>query len=400
MAKIIVVGGSLGGLFAANLLLKKGHEVIVLEKVVGSLDGRGAGIVTHETLRQALDICGVDTDNLGVPISQRVTLDRNGQSIVDLEIPQIVTSWSRLYHLLKENFPSHRYLGGKSVKDITQTANHVTVYCEDGSSYTGDLIIASDGLRSSVRHHFAPQIQPKYAGYVAWRGVCDEHVLSHHTLTTLFETFGFGLPPGEQILGYPVAGNNNNITAGHRRYNFVWYKLADDNKLVDLLTDADGNYYDQGISPIKVNWRHVADVRDAARKNLAPQWGEILEKTGLIFLQAIYDVYSEKIAFDRVALMGDASFVARPHVGMGVTKAAEDAMSLCNAIEKFGANSRALAAYETLRLPIGQKVIERARYLGEFMTEQGQEALRNNLKGISQRVMEETAVDISHLLHH
>ena len=52
MAKILVVGGSLGGLFVGNLLHCAGHEVHILEKVLGSLDGRGAGIVTHPSLMQ------------------------------------------------------------------------------------------------------------------------------------------------------------------------------------------------------------------------------------------------------------------------------------------------------------------------------------------------------------
>jgi 2-polyprenyl-6-methoxyphenol hydroxylase-like FAD-dependent oxidoreductase len=284
MAKIIIVGGSLGGLFAANLLLKRGHEITLLEKVVGSLDGRGAGIVTHPSLMKALRLCGIKTDNnIGVPVDRRVTIDQSGNSIESVVIPQILTSWSKLYHLLKENFPKHLYLDGKSVHSIQQNSASATVYCEDGSSYTGDLIIASDGLRSSVRNIFAPSIVPEYAGYVAWRGVCDEYLLSQYTLSTLFETFGFGLPPGEQILGYPVAGLNNNISPGHRRYNFVWYRKTNEEELVNLLTDADNQYYPQGISPIKVNWRNIANVRQAARKTLAPQWAEILEKTALVF---------------------------------------------------------------------------------------------------------------------
>lgn len=399
MAKIIIVGGSLGGLFAANLLHQRGHDVTVLEKVIGSLDGRGAGIVTHPSLMKALSLCGIETDNnIGVPVDHRVTLDQTGKTIEEMQLPQILTSWSKLYHLLKENLPTHLYLDGKGVQQIEQRDQSVQVLCEDGSSYTADILIASDGLRSSVRKIYAPTINPTYAGYIAWRGVCDEHLLSQLTINSLFSTFGFGLPPGEQILGYPVAGANNNIQPGHRRYNFVWYREANEEQLKDLLTDADGKYYAQGISPIKVNWRHIANVRQAARDTLAPQWAELLEKTALVFFQPIYDVNSDQLAFERVALMGDAGFVARPHVGMGVSKAAEDAMSLCDEIDRLGATPAAIKAYEASRLGPGQKVIERARYLGGYMTEQGQEELKNDLRGIAKRVMAETAVDISDLL--
>ena len=400
MAKILVVGGSLGGLFVGNLLHCAGHEVHILEKVLGSLDGRGAGIVTHPSLMQALSLVGITLDdNIGVPVQGRVTLDAKGDTIAQMHLPQVLTSWSRLYHLLKEKFPASRYHGGKALHRLEQDATHVTAYCEDGTQFTGDLLIASDGLRSAVRAILCPKAMPEYAGYVAWRGVCDEHLLSQHTLNTLFEYFSFGLPEGEQILGYPVAGLNNNITPGNRRYNFVWYHQAPaDNALRDLLTDADGNYFPQGIAPVKVSYKHIAHIRERARKTLAPQWAEVLEKTGMVFFQPIYDVYSEKIAFEKIALMGDASFVARPHVGMGVSKAAEDAMSLCNHIEQLGASPEAILAYQDDRLRIGQRVIARAQYLGQYMSAQGQEELKKDLQGIAKRVMAETAVDITTLL--
>jgi hypothetical protein len=216
---------------------------------------------------------------------------------------------------------------------------------------------------------------------------------------TLFNHFGFGLPEGEQMLGYPVAGNNNNLQVGQRRYNFVWYRQAPENTILkELLTDADGMFHPHGISPVQVSWRHIAAVRAAAKKNLAPQFAEVLEKTGMVFFQPIYDVFSEKVAFDRVALMGDASFVARPHVGMGVSKAAEDALSILSNISQYGATIKAFEQYQQDRLIPGQRVIARARYLGKYMTAQGQEELKNNHIGIAQRVMRETAIDISDLI--
>lgn len=402
MAKILVIGGSLGGLFAANILLRQGHDVTLLEKTMGSLDGRGAGIVTHDALADALRAAGIFVDDsLGVSVSKRVTLGADGSSLGEIPLTQILTSWSRLYHLLKENFPNERYLQGKNVKTIRQSENSVSVNCEDGSEYHAELLIASDGIRSVVRAHVAPEIQPEYAGYIAWRGVCDESHLSNYTLKTLFNYFGFCLPNGEQMLGYPVAGRGNNTTPGNRRYNFVWYRPAsEDNELIKLLTDADGNYYPTGIPPLKVSWEHISEMRAAARKILAPQYAEILEKTGSPFLQAIYDVRSEQIVFGRIALMGDAAFVGRPHVGMGVTKAGDEAIAIARHIAALGATPAALKAYSDERLQLGQQVVARAQYLGRYMQAQGSKGVRdsNNLRRNADTVMAETAIDISSLL--
>ncbi|MBU3619434.1 FAD binding domain-containing protein [Polynucleobacter sp. JS-Fieb-80-E5] len=402
MAKILVVGGSLGGLFVANILLRQGHDVTLLEKTVGSLDGRGAGIVTHDALAEALRVAGVTVDEtLGVPVTKRVTLGADGQSLGEMELPQVLTSWSRLYHMLKESFPSERYLQGKTVKSVTQDANAVQVLCEDGSQYDAELLIASDGIRSAVRAQVAPQIQPEYAGYIAWRGVCDEACLSRNTLDTLFNRFGFCLPNGEQMLGYPVAGSGNDTRPGKRRYNFVWYRPASEHEeLISLLTDDDGHYYPTGIPPLKVSWRHIAHMRKVAQEILAPQYAEILEKTAAPFLQAIYDVRSEQIVFGRIALMGDAAFVGRPHVGMGVTKAGDEAIVIAKHIAAHGATPAALSAYSEERLKLGQQVVARAQYLGRYMQAQGSKGNRDNekLKRNADTVMAETAIDISDLL--
>jgi 2-polyprenyl-6-methoxyphenol hydroxylase-like FAD-dependent oxidoreductase len=402
MAKILVIGGSLGGLFIANMLLRQGHNITLLEKASGSLDGRGAGIVTHDSLTQALRAAGVTVDEtLGVAVTKRVTLGADGQSLGEIVLPQVLTSWSRLYHMLKESFPSERYLQGKTVKTVSQNKDVVQVLCEDGSQFDAELLIASDGIRSAIRKQVAPHIQPEYAGYIAWRGVCDEACLSNYTLDTLFNRFGFCLPSGEQMLGYPVAGSGNDTRPGKRRYNFVWYRPAsEDQELVSLLTDDDGHYYPLGIPPLKVSWKHIAHMRKVAQEILAPQYAEILEKTAAPFLQAIYDVRSEEIVFGRIALMGDAAFVGRPHVGMGVTKAGDEAMAIAKHIATLGATPEALAAYRDERLKLGQQVVARAQYLGRYMQAQGSKGNRDNekLKRNADTVMAETAIDISDLL--
>ena len=207
MARILVIGGSLGGLMAAQLLLRAGHDVQVLERSQRSLQGRGAGIVTHESLHNTLRACAVPVDaTLGVAVASRVVLGRDGEPLCRWDHPQILTSWGRPYTLLRLALPEGRYRLGAAVQSVTQDESGVTAHLAGGERLQADLLVAADGIRSTVRSQLLPAVQPRYAGYVAWRGVCDESALSRHTLQTLFPHFAFGLPAGEQMIGYPVAG--------------------------------------------------------------------------------------------------------------------------------------------------------------------------------------------------
>jgi 2-polyprenyl-6-methoxyphenol hydroxylase-like FAD-dependent oxidoreductase len=92
----------------------------------------------------------------------------------------------------------------------------------------------------------------------------------------------------------------------------------------------------------------------------------MLALCALPFLQPIYDLEVPHMAFGRVAVLGDAAFVARPHVGAGVAKAAEDALALADALEAGDVES-SLKQFEAARLSVGNKIIERARRLGAYV---------------------------------
>lgn len=400
MARILIAGGSLGGLMVANLLWREGHEVTVLEKAIGAMDGRGAGIVTHGALIAGLHSCGLPLDTVfGVSVQGRVTLDSAGHALATLAMPQVLTSWSYLYQLLHGLLPAACYHQGVHVHSVTQTEDSVHVKTTAGG-FSADLLVAADGIRSALRTQLWPSVQPVYAGYVAWRGVCDEAVLSQYTIDSVFNQFGFCLPAGEQLIGYPVAGFGNQRGVGQRGYNFVWYRPAPEGEpLAALLTDADGIHYPQGIAPHKVSWRQIAQMRCDAHQLLAPQFAEMIEKTAQPFLQPIYDLASTTLVNKRVVLMGDAAFVARPHVGMGVTKAMQDALALTAALRLHSVTSLALSDYEKDRLSAGHNVVARGRRLGAYMQASGQSGSAVQTRD-ADAVMRETAVDLdNHFVH-
>src|SRR5260370_40394610 len=132
-----------------------------------------------------------------------------------------------------------------------------------------------------------------------------------------------GLRRGERILAYPVGGRNPARRPGSRRYNLVWYRPADETtELPDLLTDASGNLHDVSIPPPLIRAEVIGAMRTAAAKLVPPQFQEIVRLAAQPFLQPIYDLEAPHIAFGRVAILGDAAFVARPHAAARVVKAA------------------------------------------------------------------------------
>ncbi len=370
--RAIVIGGSLCGLLTANLLRRDGWKVDIYERVADELAGRGAGIVTHPELLEALTRCGIAVDDsIGVAVSGRVTLGADGAVVGMLAMPQIMTSWARLYALLKALVPAGSYHSGHGLERVEQSGGGVTAIFANGKRAEADLLIGTDGIRSTVRAQYLPAVVPQYAGYIAWRGLVEERDISPRTHADLLERLAFCLPTGEQMLGYPVAGAANTTVRGQRRYNWVWYRpAAEDTALADLLTDAAGRRHDISIPPPLTR----ADVIEAMRRDsdrlLAPQFREIVRLTQQPFFQPIYDVESPQLVFGRVAIAGDAAFVARPHCGMGVTKAGGDAVALADALRDNDDVDAALRQYQQLRMRFGTAVLERARHLGAYMQAQ------------------------------
>ena len=391
--RALVVGGSLGGLFAANLLLRRGWDVHVFEHSGEDLVGRGAGIITHPELFVCLARIGIVVDaSFGVDIPERVAFDRAGAVVGTLTLPQCLTTWGRMYELLMSAFPAERYHRQHTFEHADERSGRVAVRFTSGATAAGDLLIGADGIRSSVRAQLAPESRPQYAGYVAWRGLADEQLLSKRAHRDLFPRFAFSLAEREHMLGYPVAGFTRSTRAGERCYNFVWYRPVDESReLPALCTDTNGRRHDMSVPPPLLRPNVIDDARRAADDLLAPQFSEVVRRAPQPFFQAIFDLESPRMAFGRIALLGDAAFVARPHCGMGVTKAAGDAMRLVDTLDEAdGDVAAALARYDETRRPFGTAVVGHGRELGAYLQgSDSDEARRHHTPGA---VMREIAV--------
>jgi 2-polyprenyl-6-methoxyphenol hydroxylase-like FAD-dependent oxidoreductase len=391
--RAIIIGGSMSGLLAGLMLLRRGWEVDLFERVESELSGRGAGIVAQPELIATLRRLRIEATDLGVEITKRKILDADGGLVCELHCPQVLTSWERVYRLLRDAFPAEHYHRGKALTRFEQTAQSVIAYFGTESREC-ELLVGADGLRSSVRQQCLPELAPLYAGYVAWRALVAEQAFPPAVHRELFETMSFCLPSGEQFLGYPIAGPDNDLRRGHRRYNIVWYRPANEqSELPLLLTDTRGVTHEISIPPPLIRREPIAEMHSAAERLLAPQCREIVRLVDEPILQPIYDLETPRMAFGRVAIIGDAAFVARPHVGAGVSKAADDAAALADALENVDIVS-ALEQFEAVRLPVGRRIIERARHLGAYLqaTQTAEERTRSQRHSIPEAVLAETAL--------
>ncbi|HTV35616.1 MAG TPA: FAD-dependent monooxygenase [Xanthobacteraceae bacterium] len=369
--RALVIGGSLGGLIAAHLLRSTGWDAAVFERNDEELASRGVGLGTHPQLIGILKRAGIDFDeSMGVTPTRAVCLDSDGKIAIERPTARTLSGWSRLYRALLDALPARDYRLGKRLVRVTQDADGVTAFFADGSSERGDLLVGADGIRSAVRGQFLPDVQPRYAGYVAWRASIDEADVPADLWREMADLYAFCLPEGEQLISYVVPGRDNDTAVGRRAYNIVWYRPVGRETLADMCTDAQGRHHAAGIPPPLIRPQVIAHIKAEARAHIAPQVAEIFARTAPFF-QPIYDLASPQIVFGRVALAGDAAFVARPHAGAGTTKAALDAACLADSIHEAGGDLEAgLARYQRMQLPFGSALVELNRAEGAYLSAQ------------------------------
>jgi 2-polyprenyl-6-methoxyphenol hydroxylase-like FAD-dependent oxidoreductase len=208
--RAVIIGGSMGGLFAAAFLQRIGWEAHVYERTADDLATRGAGLGTHDALLEGLRALGIDTgERLGVRVKDRICLGRDGKVVARQTLPQVMTHWARIYEALRPLVDGAHFHAGLNFTGCRQAGAEVVARFDDGTEAAGDLLIAADGLRSTLRPQLLPEVQPRYAGYVGWRGTVSG--------IDLARDYYFGLPGCEMMLTYPVPTGE---------WNYVWYRPA------------------------------------------------------------------------------------------------------------------------------------------------------------------------------
>ncbi|GAQ87324.1 hypothetical protein KFL_003450100 [Klebsormidium nitens] len=366
---VVVGGGSLAGLSAALLLLRAGHNVQLYERSpTQDRSHRGAGIVLQ---RHVLDFFRVmdlaPPDAMSVRCERRQYLDREGGVTRKEDYTQRMTSWSVLYKALKDAFPVDRYHSGSPVSGFSEDKNQVEVQLEGGASVPADLFVAADGPRSVVRHQLLPDVEKRYAGYVAWRGVVPERELPANVAATLMGRFTFFHGPGTQILSYLIPGPGGSLAPGERDMNWVWYwNYPTDAELAPVLTDAGGQRHADALPGDRLRPQVWEQQKERARAHLPPQFAQLVALTRQPFVQTINDLAVPAMAHGRVALIGEAAFIPRPHTAASADQAFANALGLGEAMASVAPSEvpSVLKRWEAEQMQYGQYLQELGQTLG------------------------------------
>ncbi|TDQ05473.1 FAD-dependent monooxygenase [Labedaea rhizosphaerae] len=330
----VVVGGGIGGLAAAAGLTRNGWQVTVLERAP-RFEAIGAGITIMTNALKGLAAFGLEEQ-----VRAGSQVDRGGgfrtpngkwltrtdtAKMRALGIEIVALHRAELHRIVLEAVPAECLTPGATVTGVHNRPDGATVeYTVDGEgrSLDADLVVAADGIHSTVRTQLWPAgSKPKYSGTTAWRAVTKDPVPDQLALT---QTWGDGVELGIVPL-----------TDG-RVYWFVASAAPEGERFPDELRVVRERYGD---------WHApISQLFDATDPNT-------VMRHDIYHLSPPLKSYVDK----RVVLLGDAAHAMVPNLGQGACQAIEDAVTLA-VLARGDDLDAALAQYDRLRVPRSQKV--------------------------------------------
>jgi 2-polyprenyl-6-methoxyphenol hydroxylase-like FAD-dependent oxidoreductase len=344
--KVAVIGGSLGGLSAANVLERIGVEVTILERSDRDFAMRGGGLGVSLPLARSLVSSG-EPPHLS-HLRRRVwTPGYEHEEPIQLT----VTSYGALWSWLRDALQSTTLLHHRKVLSVTNAATHATVMTTDGEE-SFDAVLIADGGNSRLRSLLSFGGERAYAGYILWRGLVHAASLVDARAPWM-SRFNLGNTGEQHFVAYGIPGPD-----GARSLNWGLYQIAAPSVVEEINARHESAPHDLA--------RNTEDLQsfDAwVRPSLQrwPDWiQDIFAQTyqhGAIGPHPIYEYMPQRLAIGRVALLGDAAHQASPITGSGARMAMEDALALGRALKENIEVEAALKSYERSQLREGRRVV-------------------------------------------
>ncbi|MBY8859643.1 FAD-dependent monooxygenase [Nocardia sp. CA2R105] len=351
--RIGIIGGSIGGCATAILLRRAGCDVTVFERSSGRLRDRGQGVgISAETRAELVAENLIDADLPMQPVAERSWIGRDGDApfgrvLWEHPFTSIVHNWGMLWANLRNRIPDTDYRDGVPVTRIEPDADAVTLHHADGTAERFDVVIGADGYRSAARALVDPAATAEYSGYVLWRGGYPVAELPPTMLDALRRRTVTVTYPGGHAMVMLIPDEQ---APGLRVYWALYYQPAQSFSL--------------GIDPITGDLPPGAE--DLLTEYFPPSWGEVIAKSrrDTTVVHPVVDIRASRYASGRIALIGDAATVVRPHTASGAVKAVEDALALGRLCRAGADWDAVLTGYDAQRRPAGAALADLGVRLG------------------------------------
>lgn len=363
---VIVVGGGIGGLAAAQALTQQGIAVLLLEQseqireigagiqlgpnAYAALDALGAGeaarsrsvFTDHLIMMDAIDASEVGRIEVGQAFRERFGNPYGVIHRVDIH--------QSILEAVEDN-PLIQFKTSVRIEHLEQDEHGVSLTDSNGNTYLADAVIGCDGVRSVVRDALHGEL-PRVTGHVVYRAVVDEKDMPEDLRVNAPMLWA---GPRCHLVHYPLRGGKqyNLVVTFHSDKEEEW-GVTDGSKEEVLR-------YFEGIHPRP---RQMLD-RPSSWRRWATADREPVEKWG----------------DRRVTILGDAAHPMTQYLAQGACSALEDAVVLGQAVKQCNFDlAEAFRLYETIRIPRTARILWSAREMGRLYHAKGVERqVRNQL---------------------
>src|SRR5689334_23378482 len=206
---VAIVGGGIGGLFAANALLAHDIRVSVYEQAA-ALGEIGAGVFLTPNSVRHLARVGLESavEKAGARVGKDSHYFRHdGAPIAPVQVTDSA-GWNATYGMHRADFvnflaaalPAGVVHTGHRAVGFEQTADRARVTFANGAVVDADVVVGADGIHSSLREYAAPPSPPVFSGSVAYRGLVPADRVPDWPI----DAWQMWLGKGKHFLAFPV----------------------------------------------------------------------------------------------------------------------------------------------------------------------------------------------------